>query len=142
MKITFECSAVAELSEAAEILVNYFSTQRHFAFYGEMGSGKTTLIKAICSELSVKDVVNSPTYGLVNEYKAANSSKVYHFDFYRLNSIEEALDIGVEDYLNSANYCLMEWPERIAALLPETIVNVHIIIKGEVRVISMELVKN
>ena len=142
MKITFECSAVAELSEAAEILVNYFSTQKHFAFYGEMGSGKTTLIKAICAELGVKDVVNSPTYGLVNEYKTGNGSKIYHFDFYRLNSIEEALDIGVEDYLNSNSYCLMEWPERIAALLPETIVNVHITIKGEVRVISMELVKN
>ena len=142
MKITFECNAVEELSEAAEILVNYFSTQRHFAFYGEMGSGKTTLIKAICAELGVKDVVNSPTYGLVNEYKTGNGSKIYHFDFYRLNSIEEALDIGVEEYLNSTNYCLMEWPERIAALLLETIVNVSITVKGEMRVISMELVKS
>jgi tRNA threonylcarbamoyladenosine biosynthesis protein TsaE len=142
VKITFECNAITELSEAAEILVNYFSTQRHFAFYGEMGSGKTTLIKAICAELGVKDVVNSPTYGLVNEYKTGNGSKIYHFDFYRLNSIEEALDIGVEEYLNAGSYCLMEWPEKIAALLPETIVNVNIAVKGEVRVIGMELVKN
>lgn len=139
MKITFECRAVAELSEAAEILVNYFSTQRIFAFYGEMGSGKTTLIKAICAEMSVKDVVNSPTYGLVNEYKTSNGNKVYHFDFYRLNSVEEALDIGVEEYLNSGNYCFMEWPERIAEVLPETIVSVRISLKGEVRVISMEV---
>ena len=139
MKITFECRAVAELSEAAKILVSNFSAQRVFAFYGEMGSGKTTLIKAICAEMGVKDVVNSPTYGLVNEYKTSNGNKVYHFDFYRLNSVEEALDIGVEEYLNSGNYCFMEWPERIAEVLPETIVNVRISLKGEVRVISMEV---
>jgi len=139
VKITFECHTVAELSEAAKILVSNFSAQRVFAFYGEMGSGKTTLIKAICTEMGVKDVVNSPTYGLVNEYKTSNGNKVYHFDFYRLNSEEEALDIGVEEYLNSGNYCFMEWPERIAEVLPETIVNVRISLKGEVRVISMEV---
>ncbi len=84
-----------------------------------MGAGKTTLIKAICHTFGVQDMVNSPTFALVNEYRNAAGSIFYHFDFYRINSLEEALDIGTEDYFYSGNYCLVEWPSQVESLIPE-----------------------
>jgi tRNA threonylcarbamoyladenosine biosynthesis protein TsaE len=138
MKITFECSDPAELTEAAEILTSYFKEDRVVAFYGAMGAGKTTFIRAICKELGTTDTVSSPTYGLVNEYALRNGKKIYHFDFYRISSLEEAIAMGVDDYLNSGEWCLVEWPERIEALLPARYVKVTIEEEQEVRTIRMQ----
>ena len=98
-----------------------------FAFYGKMGAGKTTFIKAICEELGVEDVINSPTFAIVNEYRSEVTLElIYHFDFYRINKLTEALDIGTEDYFDSGAICLIEWPEKIEEILPEDAVRVSI----------------
>jgi tRNA threonylcarbamoyladenosine biosynthesis protein TsaE len=99
---------------------------RVFAFYGQMGAGKTTFIKAICSELGVSDIVQSPTFSIINEYKTKAGELVFHFDFYRIRSIIEVFDIGYEDYLYSGNYCFIEWPELVESLLPENTVRIYI----------------
>ncbi len=99
---------------------------RVFAFYGQMGAGKTTFIKAICSELGVSDIVQSPTFSIINEYKTKAGESVFHFDFYRIRSIIEVFDIGYEDYLYSGNYCFIEWPELVESLLPENTVRIYI----------------
>jgi tRNA threonylcarbamoyladenosine biosynthesis protein TsaE len=112
--------------KAARALLARFADERVFAFYGAMGAGKTTLIKAICRELGTADSITSPTFALINEYTTANQSVIYHFDFYRIKKIEEAFDLGYEDYLYSGNYCLIEWPEMIEPLLPDGIVEVRI----------------
>ena len=93
---------------------------------GQMGAGKTTLIKAICKELGVVDEVSSPTYSLVNEYHSANGEIVYHFDLYRINDESEALDMGIDEYLYSGSKCLIEWPEKISNLLPQDCATVEI----------------
>ena len=98
-----------------------------FAFYGHMGAGKTTFIKAICEELGVKDVITSPTFAIVNEYTDGQGEPVYHFDFYRIKKQEEVYDIGFEDYVESGSVCLMEWPELIEDILPADTVKVSII---------------
>lgn len=95
-------------------------------FYGQMGVGKTTLIKEICKSLHTKDVISSPTFSLVNEYRTQNDEPIYHFDFYRIESEEEALDIGVEDYFYSGDWCLIEWPNNIENLLPLDAVEIHL----------------
>ncbi|RNL82240.1 tRNA (adenosine(37)-N6)-threonylcarbamoyltransferase complex ATPase subunit type 1 TsaE [Sinomicrobium pectinilyticum] len=95
-------------------------------FYGDMGVGKTTLIKSLAHHLGVKDVTGSPTFGLVNEYEGEHRSKIYHFDFYRINDEIEALDIGIEDYLYTGAWVFIEWPEKIEGLLPEDAVAVRI----------------
>ena len=106
-----------ELSQIAkEVIKN--ATNKVLLFYGEMGVGKTTLIKEICKNLGVEDVAHSPTFSLVNEYQTNNNDTVYHFDFYRIESEEEAYDMGVEDYLYSNNWCLIEWPENVKNLVP------------------------
>ena len=97
-----------------------------FAFYGKMGAGKTTLIKAFCKTLDVIDEVNSPTFSIVNEYFTTEQESVFHFDFYRIKKLEEVYDIGYEEYIYSNNYCFMEWPELIAELLPPSFVYVII----------------
>ena len=97
---------------AKEFLAN-MGDGKVFAFYGKMGSGKTTFIKAICEELGVDDVITSPTFAIVNEYTAGNGDPIYHFDFYRITKNSEAIDIGLDDYLYSGCLCLMEWPENI-----------------------------
>ncbi len=109
-------------------------------FKGEMGAGKTTLIKAICKELQVVDEVSSPTYSLVNEYLTQSGETIYHFDLYRLEHEEEALDFGIEDYLYSGNLCLLEWPEKISNLLPDESCTVQIEIQDDGR--SFELTNN
>ncbi|TRX62369.1 tRNA (adenosine(37)-N6)-threonylcarbamoyltransferase complex ATPase subunit type 1 TsaE [Carboxylicivirga sp. M1479] len=103
---------------AAEFLANY-KDERVLAFYGPMGVGKTTFVKALCQELKVEDTVNSPSFAIVNEYRTFEDETVYHFDFYRLKEEEEAYDMGYEDYLYSGCYSMIEWPEKIASLLPE-----------------------
>ncbi len=102
-------------------------------FNGEMGAGKTTLIKAICKELNVEDEVSSPTYSLVNEYFSPTAGTIYHFDFYRLRQEEEAMDMGVEEYLDSGHLCLLEWAENIRNLLPDDCAIVNIRVNGEKR---------
>ena len=97
-----------------------------FAFYGKMGAGKTTFIKAVCEELGVEDVINSPTFAIVNEYVDGKGAPVYHFDFYRIKGLQEVMDMGYEDYVYSGNVCFMEWPELIENLLPDDAVRVTI----------------
>ena len=113
------------LAAAAEQFVQAMGDRRIFAFYGKMGAGKTTFIKAICEELGVTDAVSSPTFAIVNEY-ASNMGSIYHFDFYRIKRSSEVLDLGFEDYAYSGNLCLMEWPELIEEFLPEETIDVHI----------------
>ena len=102
-----------------------------FAFYGKMGAGKTTFVKAICEELGVEDVITSPTFALVNEYTAGDGSPVYHFDFYRIKKLEEVYDMGYEDYFYSGNLCFLEWPELIEELLPEDCTKVTITVEED-----------
>ena len=110
-------------------------------FYGEMGVGKTTLIKEIAKQLGVKGVINSPTFALVNEYEIKND-KIYHFDFYRINKEEEAMDIGIEDYFFSDNWCFIEWPQNISSLLPTNSVKIELTKnKNESRTLNIMPVK-
>lgn len=114
-----------KISDAAQEFVAQIGDKRVFAFYGGMGAGKTTFIKAICEQLGVSDAVTSPTFAIVNEY-ASNIGPIYHFDFYRIKNQTEVMDLGFDDYAYSGNLCLMEWPELIEDLLPDDTVNVHI----------------
>jgi len=113
------------INEAAKAFVENIGDHTVFAFYGKMGAGKTTFIKAICEELGVDDVITSPTFAIVNEY-TAQDGPVYHFDFYRIKKIEEVYDMGFEDYFYSGALCLIEWPELIEEVLPEDAVKVTI----------------
>lgn len=140
MKISFVCNDLEDLSEAAEILSSYFKEEQVFAFYGGMGAGKTTFIKAFCRELGSRDTVSSPTYSIVNEYLDSSGAPIYHFDFYRLKSSEEAISIGFDDYIHSGSICLIEWPEKIQPLLPSRYVKVNIKTQKEVRTFDMEIV--
>ncbi|MEQ3499107.1 tRNA (adenosine(37)-N6)-threonylcarbamoyltransferase complex ATPase subunit type 1 TsaE [Tenacibaculum sp. SSH1-16] len=116
------------LSELTAVAKEIIATSQHkiLLFYGEMGVGKTTLIKEICKVLDVEDIAHSPTFSLVNEYKTNSNETVYHFDFYRIEYEEEAYDMGVEDYLYSNNWCLVEWPENVKNLLPLDTVSISI----------------
>lgn len=116
-----------QLPEAARQFVTAMGDSTVFAFYGKMGAGKTTFIKALCEALGVSDVVNSPSFSLVNEYRSDTTGElVYHFDFYRIRRIEEAYDMGYEDYFYSGAVCFIEWPELIEDLLPGDAVSVSI----------------
>lgn len=117
---------IGDLPEAARQFVDAMGEQRVFAFYGQMGAGKTTFIKAVCEALGVKDVINSPTFAIVNEYQNGQGQPIYHFDFYRLKRATEAYDIGFDDYVYSGNVCFMEWPEVVEELLPDNVVRVKI----------------
>ncbi|HEX7583378.1 MAG TPA: tRNA (adenosine(37)-N6)-threonylcarbamoyltransferase complex ATPase subunit type 1 TsaE [Prolixibacteraceae bacterium] len=121
-----QLSDLSMLQKTARLLLDNFPEERIFAFYGAMGAGKTTFIKALCHELGSPDYVTSPTFALINEYSTVNGSVIYHFDFYRIKKLEEAYDLGYEDYIYSGNYCFIEWPEMIESLLPEGIVAVSI----------------
>lgn len=115
-----------ELPLAAKAFIEAIGNRRIFAFDGVMGAGKTTFITEVCRQLGASDDSGSPTFSIVNEYLAADGSPIYHFDFYRIDSPQEALDMGAEDYFYSGNLCLMEWSERIGDLLPEDTVEVEI----------------
>jgi tRNA threonylcarbamoyladenosine biosynthesis protein TsaE len=119
------------LAEVADDLIREFGDQRVFALYGAMGAGKTTFIQAVCRQLGSDDTVTSPTFAIVNEYALNGGSSVYHFDFYRIRDLEEAFDLGYEDYFYGGSYCLIEWPERIEALLPEKYVRVEILVEPD-----------
>jgi tRNA threonylcarbamoyladenosine biosynthesis protein TsaE len=108
---------LSELTNVAKEILSQ-SKSKTLLFYGEMGAGKTTLIKEICSLLDIEDKISSPTFSLVNEYKSRQGESVYHFDFYRIEDEEEAMDIGFEEYIDSEKWCLIEWPQNIENLLP------------------------
>ena len=123
--IEIQIPSLDKIADAAREFVEQIGDKRVFAFYGGMGAGKTTFIKAVCEQLGVKDAVTSPTFAIVNEY-ASDFGPVYHFDFYRIKNLGEVMDLGFEDYAYSGNFCLMEWPELIEDLLPDNTINVHI----------------
>jgi tRNA threonylcarbamoyladenosine biosynthesis protein TsaE len=123
MEITFSLNEIANVAE----LIVAANPNKVILFNGDMGAGKTTFIKQLCKTLGVTDATSSPTFSLVNEYEAANNLLVYHFDFYRLKKETEALDMGVDDYLYSGNWCFIEWAENIQNLIPE----IHSIISIE-----------
>jgi len=122
MNIVFSLDQIQETAE--QILAQ--NPKKIILFNGEMGVGKTTLIKQLCKSLGVQDATSSPTFSLVNEYYTTNNEIVYHFDFYRLNKETEALDMGVDDYLYSGNWCFIEWSEKIENLLPEETSTINI----------------
>lgn len=129
-----------QISEVAKKILNEAKGQKIFVFYGEMGAGKTTLIKAICKNLGVTQNMSSPTFSLVNEYQNTQGQTLYHFDFYRLNSEEEAFDYGYEEYFFSGDYCFIEWPEKIPNLLPANHVAIKISIQNSQREILVSVV--
>ena len=114
------------IRDAAKQFVAAMGDSRVFAFYGKMGAGKTTFIKALCTELGVEDIITSPTFAIVNEYTDGQGDPIYHFDFYRIKKLEEVYDMGYEDYFYNGGMCLIEWPELIEQLLPEDAVKVSI----------------
>lgn len=129
-------SSLDKIADAAQEFVSQIGEKRVFAFYGGMGAGKTTFIKAVCDQLGVNDAVTSPTFAIVNEYNS-QMGPIYHFDFYRIKRASEVLDIGFGDYIYSGNLCLMEWPELIEDFLPEetTIVKIMEIENGMRKII-------
>jgi tRNA threonylcarbamoyladenosine biosynthesis protein TsaE len=131
MMFSANATSVKALATAARHLVAEFSDRRVFAFYGKMGAGKTTFIQAICQVLGTNDNVTSPTFALINEYNTETGDSIYHFDFYRIKHLEEAFDLGYEDYFFSGSWCLIEWPEKIEPLLPEGYVKVTISVEDD-----------
>ena len=119
--------SIDTIHDTARQFVDRIGDRTVFAFNGKMGAGKTTFIKAICEVMGVNETVNSPTFSIVNEYEAADWRIIYHFDCYRITTIQEALDLGAEEYLYSGNLCFIEWSENMAPLLPDTLVNVDIV---------------
>ena len=124
MKI--EIKDLEHIREAARTFVDAMGDHHVFAFYGSMGAGKTTFIKAICEEMGVSDVVTSPTFAIVNEYTTDKGQRIFHFDFYRIKKLEEVYDMGYEDYFYSDALCFIEWPELLEELLPDNAVRVNI----------------
>ena len=122
---------IEHIREAAHEFIENIGDHRVFAFYGKMGAGKTTFVKAICEELGVEDVITSPTFAIINEYTIDhsplnNGQSIYHFDFYRIKKLEEVYDMGYEDYFYSGALCFIEWPELIEEILPDDAVRVSI----------------
>lgn len=120
-----------EINKTAAALFEQAGQHRVFAFHGEMGAGKTTLIKALCSQLQVTDVVSSPTFSIINQYKTKDNNIVYHMDLYRIKSAEEAMQAGVEECFYSGNYCFVEWPENAASLLPVNSLHCYLTYSGD-----------
>ena len=125
MQHTIEIPHLDQIDRAAHQFLRAIGQHRIIAFYGPMGAGKTTFIKALCKALGVTDVVNSPTFAIINEYEYPEGL-IYHFDFYRIRHTEEAYDFGINDYFESGQYCLMEWPEMIDSILPPETLRVTI----------------
>ena len=129
-EMNIEVNSLAELPVVAQQLSDFAGNQKVFIFEGEMGAGKTTFIKIFCKQLGIDDVVSSPTYSIVNEYESPKGP-VYHFDFYRIKDIQEAYDLGYEEYFYGGGICLIEWPERVEELLPENYIKIEISVLNE-----------
>lgn len=127
--MNIKIESLDQIHDAARAFLQAVGTATVFAFDGKMGAGKTTFIKAVCEELGVEDVITSPTFALVNEYTDGQGAPIYHFDFYRIKRIEEAYDMGCEDYFESGCPCFIEWPEIVESLLPDGAL--HIAIREE-----------
>ena len=134
----FIISSPSEIRSTARRSIEWMGDRTVFAFHGSMGVGKTTFIKALCEELGVEDTVNSPTFSLVNEYRSISGELIYHFDFYRMEKPEEAVDLGFEDYFFSGALCFIEWPDLVANLLPSDAVSVRMeeLPSGERRIVA------
>ena len=124
--MNYTVKSEAELPDVASKLIQDIGENRVVLFYGEMGAGKTTLIKQLCIAIGVEDTTSSPTFSIVNEYHDNVDSSVYHFDFYRIENESEVLDLGYEDYFYGGSYCFIEWPEKIPNLLPENTVKIKV----------------
>ena len=124
MKLTIE--NIDTIRDTARKFISFIGNHKVLAFYGSMGAGKTTFVKALCEELGVEDVITSPTFAIVNEYTHGTGNPIFHFDFYRIKKLEEVYDMGYEEYLYSGDLCLMEWPELIEDILPEDTMRVVI----------------
>lgn len=133
MKHRIEIASVNDLPQAAKEFASLMGDETVYAVYGEMGAGKTTFIRELCRVLGVEDdLANSPSFSIINEYRSDTTAElIYHFDLYRLESVDEALEIGVEDYFDSGALCLLEWPERIQPLLPDDTVKVTIAVNPD-----------
>lgn len=135
----YSAASTGDLPKIARDILSKAGDFRLFAFYGNMGVGKTTLILQLIQILGVKEPGSSPTFSIVNEYRGGDNEPVYHFDFYRIESIDEVYDIGYEEYFFSDSWCFMEWPERIEELLPDETVKIFITEEENVRKIKVEL---
>tara|TARA_B100000959_G_scaffold86136_1_gene91464 strand:- start:128 stop:550 length:423 start_codon:yes stop_codon:yes gene_type:complete len=137
MSNTFYANNLQELDEIGNQLLKNSGNQKKIVFYGEMGVGKTTLIKSICKALNVQDIVTSPTFSVVNEYQTDIGNTIFHFDFFRIKEKEELLDLGLEEYIYSDNYCLIEWPEKAEGLLDDNFVEIHMTKNKDCRTIKV-----
>ena len=137
MSKTLFAENLEQLNSIAKQILDYSSTHKKFSFYGEMGVGKTTLIKALCLQLGVTDKVSSPTFSIINEYQADENVKIYHFDFYRIFDEMEAYDMGYEEYFFSNAYCFIEWPEKIPNLIEKDMVQIKMSVAGNIRRIEV-----
>ena len=137
MSKIFYANKAQELDEIAKSIVEVFENEKKIVFFGEMGVGKTTLIKSICKVLNVQDVVTSPTFSVVNEYQSKDGNSLYHFDFYRIKNQEELFDLGLEEYIYSDNYCFIEWPEKAEGLLIDNFIQVQMTKNKECRIIKV-----
>lgn len=124
---TLILKSLSDLNIIADKFLRLMRDKKVFAFFGPMGVGKTTFIKALCNELGVIEIVTSPTFALVNEYQTGKGDVIFHFDFYRIEKIEEVYDFGYEDYFFSGNYCFIEWPDKVAEILPKEVVFVQMV---------------
>ena len=139
MSKTLFAENLEQLNSFAKQILDYTSTHKKFAFYGEMGVGKTTLIKALSLHLGVVDVVSSPTFSIVNEYLISEGDIIYHFDFYRIEDEQEAYDMGYEEYFSSSAYCFIEWPEKVPNLIEDDMVKIFMHIEKNKRVIEVKI---
>ncbi|MCB0508166.1 MAG: tRNA (adenosine(37)-N6)-threonylcarbamoyltransferase complex ATPase subunit type 1 TsaE [Bacteroidetes bacterium] len=123
---TYSINSIAELAPVVDEILSLINKHSIFCFYGNLGAGKTTLIKLLCEKLKVMDNISSPTYPIINEYKTEDNNTIYHIDLYRLKSLEEAINIGLEDYLFSNNLCFIEWPDNFETLFPNAVIKIKI----------------
>ena len=135
---TFKCQSLQQLGTISKQMIETLGSEKIVAFYGEMGTGKTTFITAICKQLGVTDNISSPTFSIVNEYRTTLNETIFHFDFYRINSEIEALDLGYENYFYSGQRCFIEWPQKIENLMHLPHTKVTILNQNEVRIITIE----
>lgn len=136
--MNFIIKDLSDLDFVAKKFIEKMDNRNVFAFYGEMGVGKTTFIKVICKAMGVTETITSPTFALVNEYEKGDGNPIYHFDFYRIKNIEEVYDFGYEDYFYSGDICFIEWPELIESILPENVVVIKIVVdENDQRLISL-----